>query len=344
MIDTLKDFIENNHEGFKETPPADVWTNIESGLKQKNNLLKSKKLSTMLKYGFGASALIIGTYAFFNLNEENTISSVSTIAENVPTATANIKSPNPKYSSANVAVSTSTDPVKTNAQSTKANNLIENKVFTPDTIDPTAMPGVGSAAPNSYTVWTDMSTGNMGAACKSLDKKIKGFASGMLSTMPDEYTGISDLPKKYLGKRIRFSAYVKTENVAEWVGLWVWVGKKGGKEALAFDNMRYGKKDRAIRGTTPWTKYEVVLDVPMNASNIIYGTMIAGTGEMRVHTILLEIVDTSVPVTAELQTSYPGVQESDRYRSYHPNDFWKWYVPGHTVLPDGTWQVDYRGL
>ena len=79
----------------------------------------------------------------------------------------------------------------------------------------------------------------------------------------------------------------------------------------------------------------------MNASNILYGVMIAGTGEMRWHTPVLEIVDASVPVTADILTSYPGISQTDRYRSYHPNDFWKWYTIGHKVMPDGTWQANF---
>ncbi len=350
MKDDLKLFIDNNRDGFKETPPAIAWTNIENELKKNKPMkqskarftIKTKNISTMLKYGFGASVLIIGTVAILNLKKENTSTSLSstaipdTIIELTPAPVKNEVPPPPTP----LAVSTSTDPVKINSQSTKANNLVDNKVFPPDTIDQTAMMGVGSAAKDSYTGWTDNSTGQMICCCRSVVKKIEGFSAGILST--DETNGVSDIPKKYLGKRIRYSGYIKTEDVAEWAGLWLRVGKKGGKEALAFDNMRYGKKDRGIRGTTPWTKYEIVVDVPMNASNILYGCIIAGTGEIRFHTTVLEIVDTSVPVTAELLTSYPGVQKSDRYRSFHPNDFWKWYVPGHTILPDGTWQVDYR--
>ncbi len=347
MKDNLKIFIENNQDGFKETPPADVWNNIESGLKQKTISLKTKNISAMLKYGFGASVLIIGTVAILNLKKENT-NITNKIAETFPSATSEITKTTPelKNVSTPVAVATPTDRGKIN--SVKENNLQDNKVILPDTLDVTEWRVVGSAV-DSYTFFGDYTTGKNIGVLKSVEKKIEGFAGFMLSTLPekfaneeDKYTAQSSLPEKYLGKRVRLTGYLKTENVSEWSGLWLRVGKKGGDEALAFDNMRYGKKDRSVKGSTPWTKYEVVLDVPMNASNILYGVMIAGTGEIRWHTCILEVVDDSVPVTAELQTSYPGIVQKDRYRSYHPKDFWKWYVPRRIILKDGTSQVDYR--
>ncbi len=344
MKDELKIFIKNNREGFKETPPADVWSNIESGLKQKSNLLKTKKLFTMLKYGFGVSVLIVGTFAVLNLKKENTNTSLinKVATETVSSATAKIIKGAPlKNSSAHDAVNTSTDPVqKSNTKLTVANNLQNNKVILPDTLDVTGWRLVGSAV-DSYTFFGDYTTGKNIGVLRSIDKKIEGFGGFMLSTMENNESPQSSFPEKYLGKRVRLTGYVKTENVNEWAGLWLRVGKKGGDEALGFDNMRYGKKDRSIKGTTPWTKYEVVLDVPMNASNIVYGVMIAGTGEVRWHTPVLEVVDASVPVTANVLKEYPGILQRDRYRSYHPKDFWKWYVPARTITKDGTSQVNY---
>src|SRR5580658_5580470 len=61
---------------------------------------------------------------------------------------------------------------------------------------------------------------------------------------------------QYTEKRVRLSAFVKSEGVRDWAGLWMRVDK--GKKLLAFDNMQ----DRPIKGTTAWHNYEVVLDVP----------------------------------------------------------------------------------
>ena len=68
-------------------------------------------------------------------------------------------------------------------------------------------------------------------------------------------------PDDYLGKRVRFSGYVKARGVKGWAGLWMRVDSqanpRGCGEMLAFDNM----EDRPIKGSSDWTRYDVVLDV-----------------------------------------------------------------------------------
>jgi erythromycin esterase-like protein len=88
------------------------------------------------------------------------------------------------------------------------------------------------------------------------------------------------------GKHIRYSGYIKTEDVAEgFAGLWWRVdGEKGG-HPLAFDNMQ----DRGAKGTTPWTHYEISLDVPANATNINFGVLHAGSGTAWFDSLQVEI-------------------------------------------------------
>lgn len=75
------------------------------------------------------------------------------------------------------------------------------------------------------------------------------------------------------GKRIRYSGYIKTEGATrEWAGLWWRVDGESG--ALGFDNMQ----DRGPKGTTPWKRYEIELDVSPEATNINFGALHAGDG------------------------------------------------------------------
>jgi hypothetical protein len=62
--------------------------------------------------------------------------------------------------------------------------------------------------------------------------------------------------EKYKGKRVRFTATVKTAGVTGQAGLWLRVDGPS-HQVLAFDNM----DNRPIVGTTSWTRYDVVLDV-----------------------------------------------------------------------------------
>ena len=97
----------------------------------------------------------------------------------------------------------------------------------------------------------------------------------------------------YLGKRVKMSAYVKTKDVKNWSGIWMRVDQEGSEQYLSFDNMY----NRPIKGATDWTKYEIVLDVPAAASNIAFGELLNGTGQVWIDNVSFEVVDASVPAT-----------------------------------------------
>ncbi len=101
---------------------------------------------------------------------------------------------------------------------------------------------------------------------------------------------------QYVGKRVRFRAFVKSDNVARWAGLWMRVdGKNGAPAYLAFDNMQ----DRPIKGTTGWQQYDVVLDVPAGAAGIFFGILLDGPGEVWLNNTKIEVVGTDVPATGQ---------------------------------------------
>jgi hypothetical protein len=96
---------------------------------------------------------------------------------------------------------------------------------------------------------------------------------------------------EYRGKRLRFSAYVKSENVDNWAGLWMRVDRD--KKPVAFDNMY----DRAIRDTQGWTQHAIVLDVDSKASAVAFGILLAGKGTVWIDDVTFEVVGEEVPVT-----------------------------------------------
>jgi hypothetical protein len=147
--------------------------------------------------------------------------------------------------------------------------------------------------PGKYEMSIDKGSGQDGknaATIKSLENEISGFGTLMQSCRPG----------KYLGKRVKMTGYMKSKDVSEWASFWLRVDHVDTTQpesvvisTVSFDNM----EDRAITGTTDWTKCEIVLDVPANASSFSFGGMLIGTGQVWMDNLNFEIVNDSVPVT-----------------------------------------------
>ena len=141
-----------------------------------------------------------------------------------------------------------------------------------------------------YAMGIDKGAGQDGknaATIKSIKTKTKDFGTMFQNC----------LPEKFLGKRVRLSAFIKTKDVSDWAGLWFRIDGETTKDCLGFDNMKDGKKDRSIKGTTDWTKYEIVLDVPLKSTNLAYGALLVGTGQLWFDNVNFEVVDNIVPTT-----------------------------------------------
>ncbi|HZV43901.1 MAG TPA: hypothetical protein VFF90_05465 [Saprospiraceae bacterium] len=150
--------------------------------------------------------------------------------------------------------------------------------------------------PKSYDMGIDKGAaqdGKNAATIKSLEENIEGFGTLMQNCLADHYAG----------KRVRMSGMMRTKDVSDWAGFWFRIDKKGSTETLGFDNMHDGKKDRSVKGTTAWTKYEIVLDVPLHATNLAYGALLSGTGQIWFDHLKFEVVDNSVPTTGSSMES-----------------------------------------
>jgi beta-lactamase regulating signal transducer with metallopeptidase domain len=122
------------------------------------------------------------------------------------------------------------------------------------------------------------------AYVKSIQPAIEGFGGMMQMCSADNF----------LGKRLRFSAWMKTENANDGgAHLWFRVDGKEKNEMLQFDNM----DNRPAKGTTEWQQYSIVLDVPANALALAYGFFVQGTGQAWVSGVKIEEVGSDVPST-----------------------------------------------
>ena len=68
-----------------------------------------------------------------------------------------------------------------------------------------------------------------------------------------------------------------------------------GSAVVSFDNMA----DRPIKGTTAWQNYEVVLDVPQDATGVAFGILLNKSGSVWLNNVQFEDVGVDVPTTAK---------------------------------------------
>jgi hypothetical protein len=145
---------------------------------------------------------------------------------------------------------------------------------------------VAGSHPDEYETIVDQATKHGGAASATIRCK-EGNPSDGFGTLMQTFKA-----EKYRGKRLRLTGFVKSEGVADWAGLWVRVDGME-KSPLAFDNMQ----NRKIDGTTEWTKYSIVLDVPEDAAAIAFGLLIQGKGQVWVDDMAFDVVGPEVAST-----------------------------------------------
>ena len=88
------------------------------------------------------------------------------------------------------------------------------------------------------------------------------------------------------GKRVRLAGFLKTASVEKTAGLWMRVDGPDRSRPLAFDNM----SRRGLRGTTPWTEVQVVLDVAPGAVDVSFGIILTGAGQIWADDLTFEVV------------------------------------------------------
>jgi hypothetical protein len=109
--------------------------------------------------------------------------------------------------------------------------------------------------------------GQYGISVRSIDTPTKGAFSGVIQA--------SHVADALRGQRVAMRAWIRTEN-AESARLWLRIDASD--RILALDNMEH----RSVSGTTGWLLYEIVMDVPEDATTLVYGVLLVGTGRMDV--------------------------------------------------------------
>lgn len=160
---------------------------------------------------------------------------------------------------------------------------------------------ITGTAPDKYKTGIDRTVFHTGTASAFIQSEEEEF-------VPDEYATIMQQfrAERFLGKRVRFSAFVKALEVEGWAGLWLRLDGKF-SVTLKLDNMQ----NRPIKGTINWNLYSCVLDVPEETEFINIGILLTGKGRVWLDDVSFQEVDRTVPVTDfEIQKEYPDYPEN----------------------------------
>ncbi|NOJ98245.1 AraC family transcriptional regulator [Corallococcus coralloides] len=153
---------------------------------------------------------------------------------------------------------------------------------------------VTESAPQHYEAGVDESSPCEGTRSAFLSSRTQ--ATDSFGTFMQAFSA-----QDFRGKRLRFSAAVRHQDVKGWAGLWMRVEGPDPKQPLAFDNMQ----SRALVGTHGCKRYDVVLDVPAEATTIMAGLIMSGTGKAWLGGVRFETVDASVKTTDLLAAPHP---------------------------------------
>ena len=118
------------------------------------------------------------------------------------------------------------------------------------------------------------------------------------------------IPAIYEGKQIELRAWVKIENVSEFMGLMLRIDNED-NDVLAFENLQR----KRINGSKDWALYSVKLNLPKDAVTIFAGPILAGTGKLWIDDVQL-LVDGKDLSAADKKANYVAPQRSPyRYGS-----------------------------
>jgi len=140
-------------------------------------------------------------------------------------------------------------------------------------------------AVNDYDFSTEPSDRRPGKRCAVMRARVekpRAFATLMQEVLADDYRG----------RRLRMSGWLRSDKVAGHGAIWMRIDGPD-RRMLAFDNMH----SRPVHGTTPWQRYDVVLDVGTDAAIIAFGLLLDGGGALWLDEPAFDIVGPDVPTT-----------------------------------------------
>jgi hypothetical protein len=109
----------------------------------------------------------------------------------------------------------------------------------------------------------------------------------------------------YEGTRIVLTGWVRTEEAFR---AQLWLRVDAGRTIVGLDNMG----DRPVSATTPWTEYQLALDVPAGADAIAFGLILRGGGRAWVDDFSLKTAQLDSVASTDILPTHRVWRHQDR--------------------------------
>jgi pimeloyl-ACP methyl ester carboxylesterase len=135
---------------------------------------------------------------------------------------------------------------------------------------------VGDALPDLWSRFNEAK----GYKCEAVTDVLHGGNQSLLiervSDNADPFASVTNvIPAKYFGKEIEFKAWIKFQNVKDFMGLLIRIDDAN-HQTIAFKTMANDK----INGTKDWAQYSIKLRIPDDAQTIYVASILSGPGTM----------------------------------------------------------------
>jgi len=161
----------------------------------------------------------------------------------------------------------------------------------------------GAGTPGGYAIGTDVGRRDGGQA----------LAGGTIRARVEGPDGFGTLQQSvraggYRNHRVRLSAFVRTGGVMNGsAGLWMRVDGPAGSASTDY------MLGRPIIRTADWARYDVVLDVPRNATGLTFGAFLNGSGQVWLDDVALDTIGRDAALTGGPDLLLPtGTVPEDR--------------------------------
>lgn len=139
------------------------------------------------------------------------------------------------------------------------------------------------SAPQDYDLVSDRDLvyrGNASALLKSHDKDISPYLFGSALQVA--------AAEPFIGKRVHLSAYMRILDDDRERSAVLWLRATDLNSALLISETTSA---RAPKLTEDWTRYDIVADMPWEATEIIYGVSLRGKGAVWIDDVRIEAID-----------------------------------------------------